>query len=73
MSLENVNGMDHATMRMASALLVAIPVFILYMLFQEVMLIALVQYKQMNYLKILVIFSLLQKYKLLILYQQQLK
>ncbi len=35
MSLENVNGMDHATMRMASALLVAIPVFILYMLFRN--------------------------------------
>lgn len=35
MSLENVNGMDHATMRMASALLVAIPVFILYMLFHN--------------------------------------
>ncbi len=35
MSLENVNGMDHATMRMASAILVAIPVFILYMLFHN--------------------------------------
>lgn len=35
MSLENVNGMDHATMRMASALLVAIPVFILYMIFHN--------------------------------------
>lgn len=35
MSLENVNGMDHATMRMASAILVAIPVFILYMLFHD--------------------------------------
>ena len=35
MSLENVNGMDHATMRMASALLVAIPVFILYMIFRN--------------------------------------
>lgn len=35
MSLENVNGMDHATMRMTSAIIVAIPVFILYMLFHN--------------------------------------
>lgn len=35
MSLENVNGMDHATMRMASAMLVAIPVLVLYMIFHD--------------------------------------
>jgi ABC-type glycerol-3-phosphate transport system permease component len=35
MSLENVNGMDHATMRMASAFLVAIPVLSLFLIFRN--------------------------------------
>ena len=35
MSLENVNGMDHATMRIASAFLVAIPVLTLFVIFRN--------------------------------------
>ena len=35
MSLENVNGMDHATMRIASAFLVGIPVITLFILFRN--------------------------------------
>ena len=35
MSLENVNGMDHATMRIASAFLVALPVLTLFVIFRN--------------------------------------
>lgn len=35
MSLEKVNGIDHATMRIASSFLVAVPIFVLFVLFKD--------------------------------------